>query len=174
MTFSTHFNCIQGAEEIDGLDSDFDNGLAHSVLALACSAISKSLYLFMFFYNNVGQVSRALQLWKDGAISIALIQEAKGAGCAVKFKKEISKTTGKETTAHTAFSETFWKLATNCFLVSINQLDTEDMKLIIDEAKNATKSSRQSKNSSFTMHDDKKLQIVIQNRTDTSELESEN
>jgi len=71
-----------------------------------------------------------------------LIQEAKGAGSAVKFKKEVSKTTGKKTAVHTAFSGTFWKVTTNHFLDSIKSINTEEIKLIIDEAKKAAKTSR--------------------------------
>jgi hypothetical protein len=101
------------------------------------------------------------------------MQEAKGAGCAVKFKKKISKTTGKETATHMAFSKTFWNSTTKAFLLSINKLDTEDMNSIIDEAKNAAKTSRRSENSSFTTHNNNEPQIIIQNGTDTSESESE-
>ncbi len=63
MTFSMHFNCIQGAKEIDGLDSAFDDRLAHSVLALACSAVSKYLHLFMLFMT---MLSRSAMLSSSG------------------------------------------------------------------------------------------------------------
>jgi len=102
-----------------------------------------------------------------------LVQEAKDASSAVKFKKEVNKTTGKVTTAHTAFSGTFWKATTNRFLDPIKSLNTEDMKLIIDEAKKAAKTSRRCENSTFTTHDDNEPQIIIRNGMDTSELESE-
>jgi hypothetical protein len=101
------------------------------------------------------------------------IQEAKDSGSAVKFKKEVSKATGKETSSHTAFSSTFWKGTTNGFLGSIKSINTEDMKLIIDEAKQSAKTSRRSENPSFTTRDNHKPQVIVRNGTDTSESEPE-
>jgi len=78
-------------------------------------------------------------LWKDRAITVSAVQEARGAGCSIKLKAKENRSMGKKTTAYAAFSSTHWKDNTNTFLKSVMTLSTTDMDAITNLAKLAAK-----------------------------------
>lgn len=116
-------------------------------------------------------MKRALMLWKDRAITVSAVQEARGAGCSIKLKAKENRSTGKKTTAYAAFSGTHWKDDTNTFLKSVMTLSTADMDAITDLAKLAAKKvmRTEEKGSAPTINDDDDNDIVLCNGSGSSE-----
>lgn len=141
LSFASHWECVRGFLDIEELHSDFTDGHSRGALALACSAVSYPFFYHLLANNldNPGQMKRALLLWKDRAITVNAVQEARGAGCSIKLKARENKSTGKKTTAYAAFSGTHWKDDTNRFLKSAMTLSDEEMDDVTNLAKAATK-----------------------------------
>ena len=121
-------------------------------------------------------MKRALMHWKDGAITISAVQDARGANCSIKLKAKENKSTGKKTTTYAAFSGTHWKDDTNKFLKSITALSTEDMDTITDLAKAAAKKAMRAEGKASVLtidDDDNDDDGILRNGSESSEHEDE-
>jgi len=155
LSFASHWECIRGFLNIEELQSDFEDGHSRGALALSCSAMK-----------------RALMLWKEGAITIGAVQEARGSRCSIKLKAKENKSTGKKTTGYAAFSGTNWKNDTNRFLKSVMALSTEDMDVITELAKAAAQSVVKAEGRASAMNvddDDDDEDIILCNGSESSE-----
>ena len=117
-------------------------------------------------------MKHALQLWKDGAITVSTVEEARGAGCSIKLKARENKSMGKKTTAYTAFSGTHWKDDTNRFLKLVMTLSTKEMNKITNLAKAAAKkvTKTEERASALSIDDDNDDDnIVLCNESESSE-----
>lgn len=121
-------------------------------------------------------MKRALMLWKEGAITISAVQEARGSRCSIKLKAKENKSTGKKTTNYAAFSGTHWKNDTNRFLKSVMTLSAEDMEAITDLAKTAAQSVTKADGRTSAMNlddDDDDEDVILCNGSESSEDEVE-
>ena len=121
-------------------------------------------------------MKRALMHWKEGAITIGAIQDARGTRSSIKLKARENKSTGKKTTGYAAFSGTHWKDDTKRFLKSIMTLSTEDMDAITDLAKEAAQrvTNTEGRASATNVDDDDEEEgIILRNGSESSEDEDE-
>jgi len=121
-------------------------------------------------------MKRALMLWKEGAITINAIQDARGTRCSIKLKAKENKSTGKKTTSYAAFSGTHWKDDTNRFLKSVMTLSTEAMDAITNLAKAAAERATKAEGRASAINvdnDDDDEDIILCNGSESSEDEDE-
>ncbi len=121
-------------------------------------------------------MKRALMLWKEGAITVGAVQDARGTRCSIKLKARENKSTGKKTTGYAAFSGTHWKDDTKRFLKSVMTLSTEDMDAITNLAKAAAQRVTKAEGRASAMNvddDDDDDDVILCNGSESSEDEDE-
>ena len=110
-------------------------------------------------------------LWKDGAITIEVVQAARQTKGAVKLKRKENKITGKKTTTYAVFLEMLWKKTTDKYLKSIMRLSTEDMALITDQSVTTAKKVKAAEERSAESTEGEDSDNMICNGTGSSESE---
>lgn len=121
-TFAAHLNAVKGAQKINGLDDpDVSIGRSYSGLALAAAAVC--VLLLSNIYTNMLslQVERALKLVKTGTITIQQINDVLK-GKLPNLPKLLNKSTGKQSTLSTGFTEANWGARCRSYFKSAQSL----------------------------------------------------